>query len=87
MDADKILKDYRANLLHLLRTLTNLFNPHYFVFGGGLSNRPELFANLKNELDQCLFLGKNYGPEIYLNHLGDSAGLFGAMIYSHEILK
>lgn len=84
INAEKILRDYREKLLHLLRTLSNLFNPHYIVFGGGLSNQPDLFTNLKNELDQCLFLGKNYGPEIYMNQLGDSAGLFGAMINVHE---
>lgn len=84
INAEKMLRDYRDKMLLLLRNLSNLFNPHYFVFGGGLSNQKDLFVNLKKELDQCVFLGKNYSPEIYINQLGDSAGLFGAMIMASE---
>jgi fructokinase len=79
-----ILQDYRANFLHFLSILNNLFNPHYFVFGGGLSSQKKLFINLKEELTSKIFLSPQYAPEIYINELGDSAGLFGAMVYAHE---
>lgn len=84
INAEKMLRDYREKMLLFLRNLSNLFNPHYFVFGGGLSNQKEIFVDLKKELDQCVFLGKKYAPEIYINQLGDSAGLFGAMILASK---
>ena len=82
INAEKILKDYRERMLQLLRTLTNLFNPHYFVFGGGLSNQSDLFHDLQKELSGSLFLGEKYAPKIFINNLGDSAGVYGAMIYA-----
>lgn len=85
-DALKILENYRKHFIHFLSILNNLFNPHYFVFGGGLSAQTLLFKNLKNDLEKNIFLSKEFCPEIYINQLGDSAGLFGAMIYAQEIL-
>lgn len=87
INAEKILKDYRDKFLQLLKILTNLFNPHYFVFGGGLSNQPDLFNELEKELSQQLFLGEKYCPKIYVNMLGDSAALYGAMIHSLRKLE
>lgn len=82
INAEKILRDYREKFLHFLKILTNLFNPHYFVFGGGLSNQQDLFSDLNKELNAQIFLGEKYGPQIYLNKLGDAAGVYGAMIHS-----
>lgn len=82
----KLLLDYRKNFVHFLSILNNLFNPHYFVFGGGLSAQKILFKGLKQELENHIFLAKEFCPEIYINRLGDSAGLFGAMIYAQEEL-
>ena len=82
----KILDDYRQHFIHFLSILNNLFNPHYFVFGGGLSTQQMLFSGLKNDLEKNIFLSKEFCPEIYTNQLGDSAGLFGAMIYSQGLL-
>ena len=84
--ANKILENYRTNFIHFLSILNNLFNPHYFVFGGGLSAQPLLFENLIDDLQNNTFLPKEFCPEIFINQLGDSAGLFGAMIYAQEIL-
>lgn len=80
----KILADYRQNLIHFMSILNNLFNPHYFVFGGGLSAQEILFMDLKIDLEKKVFLSPVLCPEIYINRLGDSAGLFGAMIYAKE---
>lgn len=79
--------DYRLDFVQFLSILNNLFNPHYIVFGGGLSAQKVLFEDLKTDLEENIFLSKEYCPDIYINHLGDSAGLFGAMIYANEILS
>ena len=78
--------DYRLELVQFMSIINNLFNPHYFVFGGGLSAQDILFEDLKTDLEENIFLSKEYCPEIYINQLGDSAGLFGAMIYASEII-
>ncbi len=82
----KILEIYRQNFVHFLSILNNLFNPHYIVFGGGLSNQDILFLNLKQDLEKKIFLSREFCPELYINQLGDSSGLFGAMIYAKELL-
>lgn len=86
LKSQELLIIYRQHLVHFLSILNNLFNPHYFVFGGGLSAQDILFINLKIDLSKNVFLGANYCPELYINQLGDSSGLFGAMIYAQEIL-
>ena len=78
--------DYRLSLVQFMSIINNLFNPHYFVFGGGLSRQSVLFEDLKTDLQENIFLSKEYCPEIYINHLGDSAGVFGAMIYASEAI-
>lgn len=82
----QMMIDYRLGLVHFMSIINNLFNPHYFVFGGGLSRQDILFEDLKTDLEENIFLSKEYCPEIYINQLGDSAGLFGAMIYASEII-
>ena len=86
-DVLQFMIDYRLDLVQFLSILNNLFNPHYFVFGGGLSSQIVLFEDLKTDLEENIFLSKEYCPDIYINHLGDSSGLFGAMIYASEKLR
>lgn len=83
----QMMIDYRLDLVQFMSIINNLFNPHYFVFGGGLSGQDILFEDLKTDLEENIFLSKEYCPDIYINRLGDSAGLFGAMIYASEVLK
>jgi fructokinase len=85
--AKELLQIYRKNLVHFLSILNNLFNPHYFVFGGGLSTQSVLFTDLKKELENNIFLSREFCPEVYINQLGDSSGLFGAMVYAQELLN
>lgn len=85
-DVLQFMIDYRLDLVQLLSTVNNLVNPHYIVFGGGLSAQGILFEDLKTDLQENIFLSKEYCPEIYINHLGDSSGLFGAMIFASEKL-
>jgi len=82
----QMMIDYRLDLIQFMSILNNLFNPHYFVFGGGLSTQNVLFEDLKTDLEENIFLSKEYCPDIYINHLGDGAGLFGAMIYASEVM-
>lgn len=84
-DVLQMMIDYRLDLVHFMSIINNLFNPHYFVFGGGLSTQKVLFEDLRTDLSENIFLSKEYCPEIYINHLGDSSGVFGAMIYASEL--
>jgi hypothetical protein len=43
-----------------------------------------LFEKLEDELSEKIFLRKNFSPKIYVNQLGDSAGVYGAMIYANN---
>lgn len=85
-DVLQMMIDYRLDLVHFMSIINNLFNPHYFVFGGGLSTQKVLFEDLRTDLSENIFLSKEYCPEIYINHLGDSSGVFGAMINASELL-
>lgn len=83
----QILNDYRKNLSSFLALLINLLNPHYIVFGGGLSEQKLLFFNLKQELNGKLFLGKDFLPEILISKLPLNAGVYGAIINAHNNLQ
>lgn len=86
IEAVNFLKNYQESLINFLVTLNNLFNPHYFVFGGGLSNQKKLFEGIDSKFTQRIFLPETYSPKIYINQLGDSSGVFGAMIYAQTNL-
>lgn len=86
-EAQIILQNYRNRLVYFLSILNNLFNPHYIVFGGGLSLQPILFEGLKEALEKKIFLSPQFCPEIYTHQMGDSAAIFGAMAYAKENLS
>jgi len=83
-EALRILKDYRENMLHFLSIIINLMNPHYIVFGGGLSSQSFLFLNLKEQLKDKLFLKEKGLPEIYISKLPLNAGVYGAVINAYN---
>lgn len=85
-EAQNILNNYRTHLVHFLSILNNLFNPHYIVFGGGLSLQPVLLDGLKKDLESKIFLPRQFCPEIYSHKMGDSAAIFGAMAYAKNNL-
>jgi fructokinase len=80
---DKVAKAtidaYCEDLLLFICNLSNIFDPHYFVLGGGLSNQEIIYKNLEEKLTKINFL-KAYSPKIYKNQLGDSAGVLGAAL-------
>ncbi|MBT7611129.1 MAG: ROK family protein [Bacteriovoracaceae bacterium] len=77
-----ILGDYQEDLLKFICNLSNIFDPHYFVLGGGLSNQDAIYQGLEEKLSDINFL-KDFSPKIYKNKLGDSAGVLGAALLPH----
>ena len=73
----QIVSRYKKNLTLFLLNLTNIFDPDYFVLGGGVSNQLSLYENLEEELRRKSFVPES-SPKVYQHQLGDSAGVFGA---------
>jgi len=76
-----VLIKYRNDLGRFLGSLTSIFDPHYFVLGGGLSLQPAIYQNLSATLANHTFLSDSHIP-VYQHQLGDSAGGLGAALLS-----
>jgi predicted NBD/HSP70 family sugar kinase len=74
-----IVKEYRKNLAFFLGSLTCCLDPHYFVFGGGLSLQNDIYDNLAEEIAKNTYLPKETA-KIYKHKIGDSAGAIGASL-------
>ncbi|OFZ26968.1 MAG: hypothetical protein A2381_20295 [Bdellovibrionales bacterium RIFOXYB1_FULL_37_110] len=70
---------YKKHLVRFLTNLTNIFDPDYFVLGGGVSTQHIIYENLSEELTSKIFI-KNSHPQVLKNVLGDSSGVIGAAI-------
>lgn len=70
--------NYKKNLAKFLANLTNIFDPDFFVLGGGVSNQDIIYKNLEEELSKLTFLEES-NPKVYKNILGDSSGALGAI--------
>jgi len=77
----KIVNNYKKDLTLFLTNLTNIFDPDYFVLGGGVSNQKMIYENLADLLYSQTFI-KKARPKIYQHHIGDSAGVIGAALKS-----
>ena len=77
--AQAVVHEYKRNLVRFLVNLTNIFNPHYFVLGGGVSNEGIIYDGLEEEVARKSFI-KTAAPKILKNKLGDSAGVVGAAL-------
>ena len=75
--ATLLIDQYIADLSRFIANLNNIFDPHYFVLGGGVSNQDHIYRNLETSLKTHGFL-KNHTAKIYKHKLGDSAGVIGA---------
>ncbi|MFT6070071.1 MAG: fructokinase [Bacteriovoracaceae bacterium] len=74
-----VIGDYKERLAEFLISLNNIFDPHYFVLGGGVSKQSLIYENLESELSRKMFVtGRT--PNIYQHQLSDSAGSLGAAI-------
>jgi len=70
---------YKKHLVRFLTNLTNIFDPDYFVLGGGVSTQNAIYENLSEELQSKIFI-KSSMPQVLKNVLGDSSGVIGAAI-------
>lgn len=78
----KIQDQYKRDLSEFLANLATLFDPDYFVLGGGISTIDTIYENLEDTLAQKVFL-KGTRPRVYRHLVGDSAGVLGAaMLFS-----
>lgn len=73
------INQYRQHLAHLLTDVCNVFDPHYIVLGGGISQQRSIYHNLQVDMERELFVQKN-PPQVKQNELGDSSGVFGAAL-------
>lgn len=74
-----VLKRYKSDLGQFLGGLTSVFDPHFFVLGGGLSLQPAIYPELSDIISQHTFLPNSRVP-VFKHHLGDSAGGLGAAL-------
>jgi len=72
---------YKDDLARFLGGLTSVFDPHYFVLGGGLSLQSSIYEGLSEALSRHTFLPNSLIP-VYQHQLGDSAGGLGAALLS-----
>ena len=74
-----VINQYRQHLGQLLADLGNIFDPHYIVLGGGLSQQDSIYTTLQEDLERELFV-RDHPPLVKRNKLGDSSGVFGAAL-------
>jgi len=74
-----VISRYKNDLARFLGSLTSVFDPHFFVLGGGLSLQPSLYQGLSEALSHHTFLPNSLIP-VYQHQLGDSAGGLGAAL-------
>ena len=77
--SNELIQNYQDNLIIFLRNLASVFDPDYFVLGGGVSTQEILYIESENLLNKRVFV-PNSCPKIYKHKLGDSAGVIGAAI-------
>ncbi len=73
------INQYRHHLVQLLVDVSNTFDPHYIVLGGGLSQQASIYQSLATDMQRELFVKRN-PPQIRPNELGDSSGVLGAAL-------
>lgn len=73
------IHNYLEYLASFISNMTNIFDPDYFVLGGGVSLQPLIYEGLQDMVKAQLFLPVE-PPIIYQNKLGDSAGVVGAAL-------
>lgn len=74
-----VIKQYRQDLGQLLADLGNIFDPHYIVLGGGISQQDSIYTTLQEDLEKELFV-RDHPLQVERNRLGDSSGVFGAAL-------
>lgn len=73
------IHEYRQNLASLLADLANIFDPHYFVLGGGISIQKSIYQTLATDMQRELFC-PDKPAKIFQHQHGDDAGVIGAAL-------
>ena len=76
-EATQVLEQYQNDLAKFLANLTNIFDPDYFVLGGGVSTQEAIYLSLEEKIKKLTFI-PGACPRVYKHVLGDSAGVIGA---------
>lgn len=74
-----VIQQYKKDLVNFLLNLTNIFDPDYFVLGGGVSKQEFLYKETRKLIGRTSFV-PNSQPQVYQYVLGDSAGVIGAAL-------
>lgn len=74
-----VVKQYKRYLARFIGNLINLYDPHFIVLGGGVSDQDEIYYGLHQDIYQHCFLLK-IDIDVYKNSLGSSAGIIGAAL-------
>ncbi len=77
--AKKCIDEFKSHLAQFIANLSNLYDPHFFVLGGGVSLQKEIYVGLEEQVRLKLF-NKNANFKIYQHALGDSSGVIGAAL-------
>jgi fructokinase len=75
--ANSTVEKYQDLLTQFLVNLVNLYDPDYFVLGGGVSLQDQIYEGLERRISERTFIPENYTP-VYKHIIGDSAGVLGA---------
>jgi fructokinase len=75
--ARKVFHRYLDRLGRALAVVCNIVDPETIVFGGGLSNVPELFAALPAIVESHVF-SESWTARLMPARWGDSSGVRGA---------
>jgi fructokinase len=78
-----VIAEYKRNLALALANICTLLDVDFFVLGGGLSKQKILLEGLEAEISRHCFLPDSH-PAVYQNTLGDSAGVFGAILIAKK---
>ena len=78
------LEIYRDHLVTFLSNLSNCFDPHVIVLGGGMSTQPRIYAGMSERLSKECFLTTN-PPAVIPYRCGESAGVIGAALLSYSL--
>lgn len=77
--AKAIVEEYRFQLSEFLTNLNNVYDPHFFVLGGGVSKQSLIYTGIEDLLGEKMFV-QGKVPNVYQHQLSDSAGVLGAAI-------
>lgn len=85
-DAEKTIRDFIRLYGVGVANLINCFDPDALVLGGGASNLPILYTDGLESIKKEIFNDELKIP-VLKNQLGDSSGVFGAVLVAKERTK